>query len=163
MNAPPMGTFLTLRLTTEDERILMRLEKRTGIPNWPDLVRIAIARLDAAEEGRPDAGPEGPVVTSVRVEQTPGHDRVSVWNRHGLAGHLVVRTGDGDEVARRLRYGGGQAAATEQALGDQREAIAELIAEHEPSIATWPTFDNAREWLRAMLAELADMVRRPAA
>jgi len=43
------------------------------------------------------------LISSVRVEHGPGHDRVHVWNRGGKAGVLVVTKGDGDDVAERLR------------------------------------------------------------
>lgn len=43
------------------------------------------------------------LVTSVVVDAGPGHDRVRVWNRHGLAGELVVSAGDGAAIADRLR------------------------------------------------------------
>jgi hypothetical protein len=42
------------------------------------------------------------LVTSVRIARGPGHDRVSVWNRGGLSGELVVRAGDGVGLAIRL-------------------------------------------------------------
>ena len=43
------------------------------------------------------------LISSVRVELGPRHDRVHVWNRGGKAGVLVVDSGDGNEVADRLR------------------------------------------------------------
>ncbi len=42
------------------------------------------------------------LISSVRVEHGPGHDRVHVWNRGGKAGVLVVTKGDGDDIAARL-------------------------------------------------------------
>jgi len=39
------------------------------------------------------------IITSVRVVRSPGHDRVQVWNRGGLAGELIVTSGDGDAFA----------------------------------------------------------------
>lgn len=42
------------------------------------------------------------MITSVRVEQGPGHDHVHVWNRGGKAGTLVVTSGDGYAIARLL-------------------------------------------------------------
>ena len=42
------------------------------------------------------------LVTSVRVEQGPGHDHVHVWNRGGKAGTLDVTSGDGYAIARLL-------------------------------------------------------------
>ncbi len=42
------------------------------------------------------------VVSSVRVEPGPRHDRVSVWNKGGLAGSLTVDAGDGEYIAARL-------------------------------------------------------------
>lgn len=42
------------------------------------------------------------LVTSVRVEEGPGHDHVHVWNRGGKAGTLVVNSGDGHPIARLL-------------------------------------------------------------
>ena len=43
------------------------------------------------------------LISSVRVEPGPAHDRVHVWNRGGKAGVLVVEKGDGNAVADRLR------------------------------------------------------------
>ena len=43
------------------------------------------------------------LISSVRVEHGPRHDRVSVWNRGGLAGVLTVDAGDGNDIADRLR------------------------------------------------------------
>lgn len=43
------------------------------------------------------------LISTVEVETVGGHDHVHVWNRSGRAGTLVVRKGDGAEVARRLR------------------------------------------------------------
>jgi len=43
------------------------------------------------------------LISSVRVEHGPRHDRVRVWNRGGLAGVLVVDAGDGNAIADRLR------------------------------------------------------------
>ena len=42
------------------------------------------------------------VVSSVRVETNGVHDRVTVWNRGGNAGTLMLRAGDGDVYARAL-------------------------------------------------------------
>lgn len=42
------------------------------------------------------------LVTSVRVERSGAHDRVSVWNDGAFAGELVVEPGDGVPLARRL-------------------------------------------------------------
>lgn len=36
-----------------------------------------------------------PPVTSVRLDEGPGHDRVSVWTDHGLSGTLTVTAGQG--------------------------------------------------------------------
>ena len=47
-------------------------------------------------EGRED------VFTSGRVKVEGSHERVSVWNRGGLAGELVVTQGDGEELLLRL-------------------------------------------------------------
>lgn len=44
----------------------------------------------------------GDIVTSVRVQTTPGHDLVTVWNRGGSAGTLTVQRHDGERVAARL-------------------------------------------------------------
>jgi len=48
------------------------------------------------------SGTPGSVVTSVRIVEGPAHDLVRVWNRHGLAGELVVRRGDCRALARLL-------------------------------------------------------------
>jgi hypothetical protein len=45
---------------------------------------------------------ERPIITTVRVEEGLGHDRVHVWNRGGKAGELVVDKGDGHRIAHRL-------------------------------------------------------------
>lgn len=50
----------------------------------------------------PDTVKGNLVVTSVRVEESPGHDLVHVWNRGGKSGVLTVNKGDGLEFARRL-------------------------------------------------------------
>lgn len=52
-------------------------------------------------------GPAGPVngrpiITTIRLEEGPGHDRLHVWNRGGKAGELVVELGDGKELVHRL-------------------------------------------------------------
>lgn len=41
-------------------------------------------------------------ITTVRVEEAPGHDYVHVWNRGGKAGELVVKKGDGIHIAHLL-------------------------------------------------------------
>ena len=43
-----------------------------------------------------------PLISSVRVEEGPGHDHVHVWNRGGNSGILVVNKGEGNEIAKRL-------------------------------------------------------------
>jgi hypothetical protein len=59
-------------------------------------------------EGDGDTGkgagdvPSARVVSSVRVESAGTHERVSVWNRGGLAGVLVVEAGDGATIAAAL-------------------------------------------------------------
>jgi hypothetical protein len=42
------------------------------------------------------------VVSSVRVERSGAHDNVTVWNRGGYAGGLIVCAGDGERIARML-------------------------------------------------------------
>lgn len=42
------------------------------------------------------------LISSTRVEVRGGHDLVTVWNRGGNAGSLVVSLGDGQAVAERL-------------------------------------------------------------
>ena len=42
------------------------------------------------------------LITTVRVEEGPGHDYVHVWNRGGKAGTLTVAKGDGQAIARAL-------------------------------------------------------------
>lgn len=42
------------------------------------------------------------LVSRVRVEPGPGHDRVTVFNRGGNAGTLTVARGDGVTIARSL-------------------------------------------------------------
>jgi hypothetical protein len=42
------------------------------------------------------------LITTVRVEESPGHDYVHVWNRGGKAGTLVVSKGDGRRIATAL-------------------------------------------------------------
>ena len=53
-------------------------------------------------DGGADENGTRPLVTSVRVEYGPGHDRVRIWNRGGCAGELVVNRGDGNKVLVRL-------------------------------------------------------------
>lgn len=53
------------------------------------------------------AGPVGParerpIVTSARLDEGPRHDRLTVWNRGGLAGTLTVDAGDGIALLDRL-------------------------------------------------------------
>lgn len=45
------------------------------------------------------------LITSVQIEEGPGHDIVHVWNRGGKAGTLTVNKGDGFHVARLLLTG----------------------------------------------------------
>jgi hypothetical protein len=47
--------------------------------------------------------PGAVLVTSALVVKMGGHDHVSVWSRHGLAGELVVSAGDGAHLCRLLR------------------------------------------------------------
>ena len=42
------------------------------------------------------------IVTSVMVTFGVGHDAVKVWSKGGLAGELLVTTGDGELMAKRL-------------------------------------------------------------
>lgn len=45
--------------------------------------------------------------TSIRIEVGNGHDRVTLWTRHGNAGTLTVDRGDGKRIALILvKYGG---------------------------------------------------------
>jgi hypothetical protein len=46
------------------------------------------------------------LITTVRIDEGPGHDYVHVWNRGGKAGTLTVNKGDGWAVASRLLPGG---------------------------------------------------------
>ena len=39
-------------------------------------------------------------ITSLRLEEGPGHDRLHIWEHHALAGELVLSLGSGREVAR---------------------------------------------------------------
>lgn len=43
-----------------------------------------------------------PLISSVRIERGPGHDRILVWNRGGKSGELVVNKEDSDAIAARL-------------------------------------------------------------
>lgn len=45
-----------------------------------------------------DSIPTRLLVSSVRVDTTPVHDHVRVWNRGGLAGTLIVKKGDGEKI-----------------------------------------------------------------
>jgi hypothetical protein len=47
-------------------------------------------------------GDRDAVISAVRVEAGLSHDCVTVWNRRGLAGSMMVNRGDGDVIARRL-------------------------------------------------------------
>lgn len=49
--------------------------------------------------GLPDANELLAVVSSVKLEEGPAHDRLRIWNRHGLAGELVLQKGDGVRMA----------------------------------------------------------------
>ena len=50
------------------------------------------------------AGPtrERPIISSVRIEKSPTHWHIDVWNRGGKAGTIRVDADDGPEVIRRL-------------------------------------------------------------
>ena len=39
-------------------------------------------------------------ITSVQLDEGPGHDRLRIWQDHGFAGELVLTAGAGREVAR---------------------------------------------------------------
>ena len=39
------------------------------------------------------------VITSAVLVKTGAHDRLRLWNRHGLAGELILVDGDGEQVA----------------------------------------------------------------
>lgn len=45
---------------------------------------------------------ERPMISSVRLDEGPGHDVVHVWNRGGKAGELTVDKGDGLRLVERL-------------------------------------------------------------
>ncbi len=53
----------------------------------------------------PSGPPNGRIVSSVRLEHEPSHDRLTVWNRGGQAGVLVVESGDGAAMGERLTGG----------------------------------------------------------
>lgn len=55
--------------------------------------------------GEPSFVASSHVITSVRVEEGPGHDHIHIWNRGGKAGTLTVTKGDGELIARRLFCG----------------------------------------------------------
>jgi hypothetical protein len=42
------------------------------------------------------------IITSIRVDEDAGHDRITLWNRGGCAGTLTVDKGDGHTITRRL-------------------------------------------------------------
>lgn len=42
------------------------------------------------------------MISSVRLDEGPGHDVVHVWNRGGKAGELTVDKGDGLRLVERL-------------------------------------------------------------
>lgn len=39
-----------------------------------------------------------PVVSTVRLDEGPGHDYLHIWNRSGKAGVLTVQKGDGEMI-----------------------------------------------------------------
>lgn len=47
-------------------------------------------------------GNRASLVSSVRLEEEPGHDVLHVWNQGGKAGTLTVNKGDGALIAERL-------------------------------------------------------------
>jgi hypothetical protein len=49
--------------------------------------------------GLPDANELLAVVSSVKLDEGPAHDRLRIWNRHGFAGELVLQKGDGVRLA----------------------------------------------------------------
>lgn len=42
------------------------------------------------------------LITTAKVITVDGHDHVHVWNKGGKAGTLIVKQGDGEEIADRL-------------------------------------------------------------
>lgn len=42
------------------------------------------------------------MVSSIRLEEGPAHDRIHVWNRGGKSGTLIVELGDGMSFVERL-------------------------------------------------------------
>ncbi|MEE8551436.1 MAG: hypothetical protein V3T08_09325 [Gemmatimonadota bacterium] len=66
------------------------------------LITEALAELREMPEGEQRRGwatSVSDLISSVRVEHGPGHDRVHIWNRGGKAGVLTVKKGDGDNLA----------------------------------------------------------------
>lgn len=89
------------------------------------------------EINRPTRIPSGHLVSSVRVKareihgHQAFHETLSVWNRGGLAGELVVTMGDGDEIARRLiTMTLTELTEADSAIGELRELV-ERIATHD--------------------------------
>ena len=42
------------------------------------------------------------IVSSIRLDEGPGHDHIHIWNRGGKCGVLTVTKGDGFEIVVRL-------------------------------------------------------------
>ena len=53
----------------------------------------------------PEARKRDFLITSIRIENAHGHDRLTIWNRGACSGTLVLNSGDGMKLAELLTAG----------------------------------------------------------
>lgn len=75
------------------------------IPADPHTERHPTANYVHPDFDKPDFVPTAHLVTMIRVVTKYGHDHLSLWNRGAKSGELIVREGDGIEIARCIFHG----------------------------------------------------------
>jgi hypothetical protein len=68
------------------------------------------------------AGPTTDIVSSLRLRRRGAHDVLTIWNRGGLCGELVLTAGDGEVIAHRLSASLGETVSAALALHDRMDA-----------------------------------------
>jgi len=71
----------------------------------------------------------GGLMSSARVAYDAAHDRVTVFNRGANAGHLTVKKGDGERLARRIVGGLEQVLEEHETLAQMRDLIMQLATQ----------------------------------
>jgi hypothetical protein len=84
------------------------------------------------------------IITSVKVEFGPTHDRVHVWNRGGKAGVLTVAHGDGARIAEML--GGKKHEVQPKSMGFCHKCKQHVAYGDE----TWGFVDSEGEWVLSL-------------